>query len=216
MISQAPVDQADLIAGYQRASSIKPVKMEDLNKVYSEYGLKSGQVRGQSDSVLRKRAAQAVVAWWKKQQVTTPKPAAKPATKPAARPAAARPAPVAARTSAPTPVGNAAASAAVRQGNANRARVMQANEAARTQPYVNASPRPLTASQAAVSMKKAGVAGTPPAYALLNQQALDAWIARLKYNRKLIANRQTVAMRVTERAPAPAPRRVGGHQATAY
>jgi hypothetical protein len=214
VISPAPVDQADLIAGYKRASSIKPVTAEDLNKVYSQYGLQSGQTRGRSDAQLQQRAARAVVDWWKKQQVTA---AAKPpaASRPpsASRPPAARPTATTRppTTTAPPPAGNAGASAAVRQGNANRINVMERQDASRASGtnagYVNASPRPLTTAQSTNIIKASGLVGAkPPAYALLSADALNAWIARVKYNRALIARKGSVANATAERRPAGAPR----------
>lgn len=192
MISQAPVDQADLIAGYQRASSIKPVKAEDLNKVYSEYGLAAGQTRGKSDAQLQQRAAKAVVDWWNRQQVKAPaEPPAGAAAKPPATTVAAKP----------------PAKPAAGAGQATAVNVMNTAALLREGGGQTTAPKPLTPAQSDSILKASGMVGAaPPSYALVNAQTLAAWIARVKYNRALIAKKPSVAQAIAERKPAPAAR----------
>ena len=212
MIQPGPVDQTDLLAGYHRAASIKPVPKEDLNKVYSEYGLKGGQVKGQSDTQLQTRAAKAVVDWWKKQQsaAAPAKPAIKPAppAKGTAKAPAAKPAgSTTVGTSAAAREGGGQATAAVRQGTANRAQAMQTFAGIREGTPV-IKPKVPTPAEITRMLTAAGMGGTkPPAYAMASAEALTAWIARAKYNRNLLAAKsKTIAVKNAERAPAPKPK----------
>ena len=185
MISQAPVDQTDLIAGYKHASSIRRVKKEDLTRVYDEYGLKSGEVAGRTDVQLQTRAAKAVVDWWNKQQAAKAAAATPPVAAPAAPPAAPRP-PATTSTAPPPVVPHQAAPEPV--AVAPKPVVQPTTYPGLTS---NTVAKPTTV-QVAAALKAAGLTGTTvPLYALVSTTALNAWIAKVLYNRSLL-NHQAV------------------------
>lgn len=185
MISQAPVDQTDLIAGYKHASSIRRVKAEDLNKVYDEYSLKTGGVAGKSDAQLQQRAAHAVVAWWQKQQAAQAAAAKPPAAAPPAKP------PVAAKpkaTVAPAPPATPAPVTPTKPA-APAAPAVNLQTFAKAREGSTPAPKPVTTAQVSTALKAAGLTGSVvPAYALVSAATLQAWIAKVKYNRSLLSS----------------------------
>lgn len=136
--------------GYERATSFSPIKKDERNKVFKEYGLKAGVSKGKSDSAIEGLATKSVISWFKKQQAAKKQAAKKQAAVKAPKPAA-KAAPRRTTTKlAPRPV---------------------------TKP---AAPKPAGVDPKYVSrvMAQHGFKTTPPAYALVSKEAFDAWIAR--------------------------------------
>jgi hypothetical protein len=77
----------DLRRGYERATSFSPIKADERDKVFKNYGLKAGISKGQSDAGLEHTAANAVISWFKKQKADSAKKAAPKAPAPAKAPA---------------------------------------------------------------------------------------------------------------------------------
>lgn len=79
----------DLRRGYQRATSFSPIKKDERDKVFKDYGLKAGVSKGKSDSQLEHTAANAVLSWWQKQQAAK-KPKTPAPTKASPKPSASK------------------------------------------------------------------------------------------------------------------------------
>lgn len=185
----------DLLRGYQRATSFSPIQKDQRDKVFKEYGLKSGVSKGKNDTSLEHTAAEAVISWFQRQQKAK-------AAKPSASGSNSKPSGPATRTS----------------GSSARGGSRQASGP--TMPDTGMAAPAVAPAYIRKQMAAYGFKTQPPAYALVSTAAFDAWLARaVRYMSRPRSQTITQTLGIQRvqgpgaggAAPTPAkPARVGG------
>lgn len=167
--------QADM----QKASGYKPLIRKDLEAAYGRYGevgVKMGRVAGKNDAQLYKQATDDVLNWWKRGKEKSAQAAAaevrrkaqeQAAAQQAAQQAAARPAAPAAQSSGGAGGGGGPMLPNTAMGSGGTPSKLRSLETRADPNYVQ------------LQLARNGFRGAvPPAYALTNVAAFDAWLER--------------------------------------
>lgn len=178
---------ADVLAAYQKATQLSPISKTDKKKVLSDYGINVGWAKKQTDKGISMKAADAVVAKFKKDQAAKqPKPAPTKPTTPA-KPSTSQPKPTAVSASLVSqtlnkyglPSTSKPPSYAMTDSNQLEA---WAQRAVRQMLGYSNTVSATVASMIPATLKKYGLPTTsrPPTYALASPKELEAWATRAR------------------------------------